>query len=245
MTRKGSILRKFRQSGSRLPTSAWTGLFLIGMLLPACSGLPGILQPVMGTPLSMESMVATVKAEIPATAEAESTLPAYTSPPIGGYPLPEDEPAGTTGEPKAATPGSITYAIFLPLIFNQLPPNYPFALQSTGVMAIQGIYGCTWIGVGGQIFDLSGAPQKNLILHLEGTWGGKKVVMEALSGSQPDPYGPAGYEFILGNQPLDSNQQLWIQVRDATNKAISERVYLNTFNDCARNLTLINFNQVR
>ena len=160
----------------------------------------------------------------------------------GVYPPPESATAENSSSPKAAgTPGS--NSVFLPAIINQQPPEYPFELQSTGVMAIQGFFGCNWEGVAGQVFDLAGIPIQNLILHLEGFWAGQAVSAEKLSGSATQ-YGPAGYEFILGTQTLDSTQALWIQVFDATHKAISARVYLDTYNDCSRNLILVNFNQV-
>jgi hypothetical protein len=161
----------------------------------------------------------------------------------GVYPAPGTSPVENTPAPKAAgTPGD--NSVFLPAIVNERPPDYPFELQTTGVMAIQGFFGCNWEGVAGQVFDLAGIPLQNLILHLEGTWAGKAVTVEALTGSAAQ-YGPAGYEFVLGTQTLDSTQSLWVQVLDATHKAVSARVYFDTYNDCARNLILVNFDQVR
>jgi hypothetical protein len=177
----------------------------------------------------------------------ESIVPEGTSTPTieaqGVYPAPATSSSEGTPAPKAAgTPG--TNSVFLPAIVNEKPPDFPFILQSTGVMAIQGFYGCNWAGVGGQTFDLAGIPIQNLYLHLEGVWSGKAVSIEALSGSASQ-YGPAGYEFKLGTMTMDSSQSLWVQVLDSTRKAISDRVYFDTYNDCARNLVLVNFNQVR
>jgi hypothetical protein len=181
------------------------------------------------------------------TAESPILTPAFPLTPtveaLGVYPAPESAASENTPASKAAgTPG--TNSIFLPVIVNQKPPDYPFVLQSTGVMAIQGFYGCNWAGVGGQIFDLTGIPLKNLILHLEGIWAGNPVSAEKLSGSATQ-YGDAGYEFVLGTQTMDSTQALWVQVLDSTHKEISARIYLDTFNDCTRNFILVNFNQVR
>jgi hypothetical protein len=162
---------------------------------------------------------------------------------MGVYPPPDSSGVENTPASKAApTPGP--NAVFLPAIVNEKPADYPFVLQSTGVMAIQGFSGCSWAGVAGQVFDLAGKPFPNLILHLEGLWAGKAVSVEALSGSAPT-YGPAGYEFVLGTQTMDSTQMLWVQMFDATNKEISARITFDTYNDCARNLILVNFDQVR
>jgi hypothetical protein len=179
--------------------------------------------------------------ESPVIATASPATPTVEA--LGVYPPPESATAENSPAPKAAnTPG--TNSVFLPAIVNEKPPEYPFELQSTGVMAIQGFYGCNWEGVAGQVFDLAGIPIQNLILHLQGFWAGQTVSAEKLSGSASQ-YGPAGYEFLLGTQTMESTQALWIQVFDSTHKEISARVYLDTYNDCARNLILVNFNQVR
>ncbi len=100
----------------------------------------------------------------------------------GVYPPPESAATDNSSAPKSVgTPGS--NSVFLPAIINQKPPEYPFELQSTGVMAIQGFFGCNWEGVAGQVFDLAGIPIQNLILHLEGFWAGQAVSAEKLSGS--------------------------------------------------------------
>ena len=162
---------------------------------------------------------------------------------MGVYPPPAGG-VNATADPKAFPKAAGTHAVYLPAIVNEKPPEYAFEIQQTGVLAVQGFFGCDWIGVAGQVFDMSGAPLQNLILHLEGFWNGSAVAREALSGSAGH-YGPAGYEFILGTQTLDSTQTVWIQVQDAAHKQLSPRVYLNTYNDCARNLILVNFVQVR
>jgi hypothetical protein len=157
----------------------------------------------------------------------------------GVYPLPEPG----TAAPRSLPHAEGTNSVFLPAVINEKSPLYPFELQQTGVMPIQGFFGCDWTGVAGQIFDPTGDPIQNLIVHLEGFWNGSSVSTEVLSGTAPQ-YGPAGYEFLLGSQPLNSSQALWVQLRDATNKQISARVYFNTYNDCARNLILINFVEI-
>ncbi|MBN1440221.1 MAG: hypothetical protein JW929_12510 [Anaerolineales bacterium] len=168
---------------------------------------------------------------------------APTADPMAAYPPPGDS-AQATPDPKSAPHAAGTNAVYLPAVINQKPPQYPFEIQQTGVLAVQGFFGCDWSGVAGQVFDLSGAPIKNLYLHLEGFWNGAAVSRDALSGSA-EQYGSAGYEFVLGTQPAGSSQTLWIQVLDASRKEISPRVYFDTFQDCARNLILVNFVQVR
>lgn len=218
--------------------SATGGILVLAIVLTACSGLPGFLQPVPETPFSQADSTP----QIEATAIGN---PPDAAPPSGGYPEPDSTKGGQSSQAKAVTPIPGSFAMYLPLIANQIPPSYPFELQKSGVVTMQGMEGCNWAGVAGLVFDLSDAPLKNLVLHLEGNWAGQDIVMEALSGSKPDPYGASGYEFVLGNQSLASSQTLWIQVRDAAKKEISDRIFLNTYDDCTRNLVLVNFNQVR
>jgi hypothetical protein len=194
-------------------------------LLAACSGAPSVTASITITP---------------PTGGMDSTGIADA---LGVYPPPAAG-ALATADPKGLPHAAGTNAVYLPAIINEKPPQYPFEVQQTGVLAVQGFSGCNWTGVAGQIFDLTGAPIQNLILHLEGFWDGSAVSREALSGSAAQ-YGPAGFEFVLGTTTLDSTQTLWIQVQDATHKQLSPRVYLNTYNDCARNLILVNFVQVR
>jgi hypothetical protein len=215
---------------------------ILGMLvLTACSGTPSALTPsieISSLPSGGGSAPPTESTTLEKTSTPGNTVEAQ-----GVYPPPESATEGNTPAPKAVTiPGS--NSIFLPAIINEKSPDYSFVLQQTGVMAIQGFYGCNWTGVAGQVFDLGGIPIQNLILHLEGFWAGKVVLIEVLSGSASQ-YGPAGYEFVLGTQPTDSTQTLWIQLYDATHKELSARIYLDTYNDCAKNLILVNFNQVR
>jgi hypothetical protein len=210
-------------------------------ILTACSAAPESIAPTDGASPMPNGGIETT----PETSSVDHpTAPIPTADAQGVYPPPESADSSGTTFPKAVTPGLGTNAVYLPAIINQKPPLYPFEVQPTGVLAIQGFFGCQWIGVAGQVFNQAEAPIQNLILLLEGFWDGNAVSSEALSGSAAQ-YGPAGYEFVLGTQPLDSTQTLWIQVRDASRKEISARIYLNTYNDCARNLILVNFLQVR
>jgi hypothetical protein len=208
-----------------IPAAAAAGGIFLLWLTSACSGMPASQN---GLASATES--GGINAPTPA-ADAQ-----------GVYPPPSD--AVSVSNPKVVPHAVGTNAVYLPAIINQKPPQFPFEIQQTGVLAVQGFSGCNWSAVAGQIFDLSEVPVQNLILHLEGYWNGSAVSREALSGSATQ-YGPAGYEFVLGAQTLDSTQTLWIQVLDAAHKEISPRIYLDTYNDCARNLILVNFVQVR
>jgi hypothetical protein len=73
---------------------------------------------------------------------------------------------------------------------------------------------------------------------------GETIDLITISGTAPQ-YGQAGYEFKLADQPVDSVQNLYLQLLDQADLPLSEKYYFDTFNDCEKNLILVNFTQVR
>lgn len=104
--------------------------------------------------------------------------------------------------------------------------------------------GCEWLVIAGQVWDLQDAPVKGLSLHLYGELAGYTIDRFSLTGSAPD-YGESGYEFLLENVVVDSQESLFIQLVDANEVPFSQPYSLETFNDCQKNLILVNFKQVR
>lgn len=125
---------------------------------------------------------------------------------------------------------------------------YAFALQNS-INAIESSlirpnYGCDWVGVAGQVFDLQGRPVVGVRVWLRGSYDNKRINLYSLT-MESSPYGPSGFEFTLGEKPLNSVGQLSIQLLDQAGIPISERIYFDTFEDCQKNLILINFKQIR
>jgi len=65
-----------------------------------------------------------------------------------------------------------------------------------------------------------------------------------VSGTSPD-YGKSGFEFVLGTVPISSNDLLFVQLEELGGQILSEKVYIDTFNDCKKNLVLIRFRKNR
>jgi hypothetical protein len=104
--------------------------------------------------------------------------------------------------------------------------------------------GCNWLGVGGQVLDADAKPLPNQTLQLGGTLDGKSMPGLYISGMSPDlksKYGEAAFEFVLGNHPIASTQTLWIQLFDNTSRPLTDKIYFDTFTDCARNLIFMVF----
>lgn len=124
----------------------------------------------------------------------------------------------------------------------------PFVVQDGNPQYIPNIYhpdaGCQWLGLGGQVIGLDGGSVLYLSIKLSGSLNGEAVDMITISGTAPQ-YGQAGYEFNLGDQPVNSTQNLYVQLLDQADLPLSEKYYFDTFNDCDKNLILINFKQIR
>jgi hypothetical protein len=104
---------------------------------------------------------------------------------------------------------------------------------------------CNWLVIAGQVWDLQGDPVTDSVsVHLFGELDGYAIDQYRLPGSET-VYGESGYEFALEGLVVDSNETLYIQLVDANNLPLSHPYLLQTFDDCQKNLILVNFMQVR
>lgn len=170
-------------------------------------------------------------------------------------PEPTLEPTATnTLRPTATLPPTETpFSLFTPTDTEQASPtvaSMPYDVAPGSPVAISSVTfrpeaGCNWMGVAGQVLDMSGAPvSTGVVIQLSGVYGGQFVEKTSLTGIAPQ-YGQAGYEFYLGDQPLASSNTLWVQLLDQAGRPLSDKIYFETFAECERNLVFINFKQVR
>jgi hypothetical protein len=168
-----------------------------------------------------------------------NTLVPTNTPPATDTAIPSETPGDSdvTETPVLVTP-SPTASEGMPFV---LLPGDPVAINNVGHQEL----GCNWMGVAGRAFDLSRAPiEEGLFVQLRGNLDGEPVEMLGMLG-MVNIYGPGSYEFELGDTPIASTQMLWVQLLDQAMLPLSEQVYFDTFEDCDKNLILINFNQVR
>lgn len=175
---------------------------------------------------------------LPATETASPTATLTSTPSATPSPTPTLTPnpsASPTATPSAtATP---------------LPPEY--TLQAGSPAAQQRWWPpydqlCSWMGVGGHVFDAGGRPIVGLAVHLGGTLNGSPVDLDAFSGSASEILGGSGYLFSLGNRPIASENTLWLQLKNAdTGLALSDRVFITTYSTCESNLILVNWRKVK
>lgn len=132
----------------------------------------------------------------------------------------------------------------------QTTGGMPFVISpGTPVSTSSGAFhpeeGCNWLGIAGQVFDLSGAPVSGQQVRIGGTLAGGVVDLLSLTGLA-NAYGRAGfYEFKLADTPIASRETLWVQMLDQAGLAMSDKIYFDTFDTCEKNLVFINFRQVR
>ncbi len=100
--------------------------------------------------------------------------------------------------------------------------------------------GCNFLGVAGQAFDLGGTPVNMLVVEAGGFLEGKEFFALSLTGNET-VYGPGGYEVVIADHVIESNDSVWIQVLNLQSEPLTEKIYFDTFADCQQNLVLINF----
>jgi hypothetical protein len=103
---------------------------------------------------------------------------------------------------------------------------------------------CTWSGIAGQVFDLQGRPITGITVQVSGPMYGKDIQFLSITGSSPW-YGVGGYEVFLTDSPTDTEGAYEIRLVDQTGRGLSPRFKFNTSSDCAKNLVVVNFKQIK
>ena len=99
---------------------------------------------------------------------------------------------------------------------------------------------CQWLGIAGQIFDSQGFKVMELTL-IAGDGNNAEEQPWSTQTGLAQAYGPGGYEIQISDIPQDTSGRFWVQVLDQYGDPLSERIFFTTFDDCSRNLVLLNF----
>jgi len=215
---------------------------------------------VADTPLSMATLASLPTLTLPPTPTETSILPVFppTWTPIGTSTVtptrpPTNTPTATvTDTPKPTVTPTPTITLTpsktltpTPTGPSPTPSNtqspFNYVMQNGAPTYMQNwtnTAGCNWLGIAGQAFDLGGHPVQGLYVHLEG--GGLNV--DAPTGGKP-AYGPGGYELYLLDHVTNTTNTWHVQLRDSAGHALSDVFYIPTFQDCSKNLILVNFAQ--
>jgi hypothetical protein len=126
------------------------------------------------------------------------------------------------------------------------PTNTPLAPLATSAItyvastSMHPDLACKWMGVGGTVMNASNKPLQFQTIQVGGTLSGNAVTGQVLSGNNP-AYGTSGFELKLADSAIDSTQTVWVQLFDNNGKALTDKTYFDTHNDCQKNLVMIVF----
>ena len=216
---------KQKAASQRAPLELWDRLSILVLVITACIGLYFLL--IFVNPNSSINLFPPAP-HGPVTSTFSAT-PLQPSATWTASPIVEVTPTKTPGSASA--------------------PEVPFsassvtAVRSTFIPHLQDL-GCGWFGVGGTVEDVNNSPIVGIVVRLTGTLSGNHIELTTLSGVSPD-YGKAGYEFVLGNVPVASNKEMYVQLLDEAGLPLSEKVFLVTSTDCEKNLILVRFKKNR
>lgn len=121
-------------------------------------------------------------------------------------------------------------------------PKAPFKGSFKGIDStiIHPELGCAWQGVGGTVVDANNADMLRMTIRLVGTYNGKSKNELTVSSIAP-AYGKSGFEFFLGNNPITSKGELYLQLLDQAGLPLSDNIYIDLSKDCSKNLVLVRF----
>ena len=173
-------------------------------------------------------------------------LPATWTPTLTSTPLPTRTKAPTwtlvrlvTTPTITSTPDSTSTGGTPTISPTRMPASADITYQASTTMHAD--LACKWMGAGGKVLDSGGKPLLFQTIQLGGTLSGTAITNIVLSGGNP-AYGTSGFEFDkLADHPIASTQTLWVQLFDNNGKPLTDKVYFDTFTDCAKNLVMIVF----
>ncbi len=137
--------------------------------------------------------------------------------------------------------GSVSPSPTVSSDFSFIPQADPIAVDAT---IFNPSRTCDWTGIAGQVVDLRGRPVIGVTVHLTGFFAGKSVDIITLSGLYRQ-YGESGYEFDLGTKPVNTQNLLKLELEDQAGLPLSDKISIDTYADCTKNLIVVNFKQVK
>ena len=127
--------------------------------------------------------------------------------------------------------------------------QYPFRVQANSPVYIQKFThtedGCNWLGIAGQVFGKTGQPVVNQVVVVKGQIADRQINSVTLTGlDSATQYGPGGYEVLLYSKTIATQGMIAIQLFDTEGHPQTPPVFVDTFNDCSKNLIIFNFEYI-
>lgn len=208
-----------------LPTTVAVALIPSPTATPTDSPIQATFTPVQLPPTATPR-----PSNTPRPTDAPTAVPIFPS--RTPTPTPTNTPTFTpTATPTGPTPTpQPTRSSFL---FTKTD-NSPFYLRNSANSA-----GCDWMGIAGEVLDLSGNPVAvgSYRVHV---WGEGLGDRYALAGSAPD-YSASGWEVFLFNAPVAREYNVQLESQNGT--AVSQVYRVQTRASCDDNLVRLDFVQ--
>ena len=233
---------------------------VLGLLLSSCGAIPTL--PPLNATVTIKTPRATSLPVLP-TETWQVVTQEVTQTPVESPPAPPETATASPQPSETALPPSETAVPTATIAPSETPKptntaeptptqtatTLPYSLQMMNPHYLMNFahqeLGCDWLGVAGQVFDSQGQVQKDLVIRAGGELDGVPVIEEmTIPLAEPEfdlAYGPGGFELTLANAPGASDSSLWIQLFNMTGDPLSDKIYLVTYDDCQKNLILINF----
>jgi hypothetical protein len=226
------------------------GILFLTVLMNPSAGFNPFPPPTLPVANELDTLTPTPKQILPPTWTITPTItpiPTETiTPEPSATPLPvSDTPTPEGGDAEAAEGGQDE------VIEESLESDMPFVLHDGNPQYIPNLYhaelDCNWMGIGGQVLSLNGAPVTGVVVRLGGQLAGQNVDLVTVSGIATK-YGPAGYEFDLTELvegPTASSHSMWVQLLDQAGLPMSSQIYFDTYEECDKSTIIIYFKQVK
>ncbi|MEA3349238.1 MAG: hypothetical protein U9Q82_01300 [Chloroflexota bacterium] len=222
-----------------LVMSLCVGIAFLTVLVKPNVGINPFPPPTMPEAMALDTLTPTPKQVFPPTwTPTPSTVPTATSTLEPTATL--QAVSGVTATPDTPDTGSD----------ESTEGGMPFVLHEGNPQYIPNLYhaelGCTWMGVGGQVLSLNGAPVSGVVVKLGGQLAGEVIDLVTVTGIATQ-YGPAGYEFDLTEYvegPFATAQSLWVQLMDQAGLPMSDKIYFDTYEECDKSTIIVYFKQV-
>jgi hypothetical protein len=228
----------------------WDILSIGVLLITLCIGLYYLLifltPNIAANPFSPQRLEARL---VPTATITPISMPATWTPSATPYIPPTDTPLPTFTPVFTQTPFSLVPPTATPKPSSTPKPSatpkapYYAKVEYIASSKYRPEFGCNWLGVAGIVLDKNGAHHIYVQVLLIGTLGSESINNITVSGTAPQYYGASGFEFQLGSTPVDSTKTLFLQLRDQGGMPLSENIYINTYNNCSKNMVFITFRE--
>ena len=223
--------------GEDTPTVvAWTAT-AVPSIETLCPGCEATATPIFETPdvtLTQNTATETVIAETPEPTTETTAEPT------------EDPQHTATAQIVTLMPTATATNTALSPTATPVPVEEKFVVQEDSPVYIPNfVYpdvGCNWMGIAGQVFNKAGSPMENVVVVAEGSVGNSPLEQISLT-SLASAYGPGGYELPLADHTIESSNIIYLSIYDLDGKLLSQPLPIETFDDCEKNLIVVNFKE--